>query len=794
MGRLRVAVLLKTNSGGMWILPQVEELRRRGHEVDVVLPPGPGRLTAELTRRGFDVLESPFDFRFRPGLATLRGLWRLRRLLRRLRPDVLHYHLYASALAARFGTLGLPVRRVHMVAGPLFLESPLIRPVERLLWRLDHATICGTEHTSGLYGALGCPPERRPVATYGVDPAHFAMAHPPDGDRSGNPADGVRSGDPDVPSRDELRAKSRAELGVDSDAFLVVMIAYVYPPKRLAHKGRAIKGHDVLLTAWQTFRSRHPRAHLLLVGGGWTAAGEAHRRELVRRFGVDADPSVTWLESVADVRPCHQAADLSVSPSLSEGHGAAVEASAMGVPSIVSDAGGLPETVDESSGWIVPRGDPTALATALDSAYREFESGRLAGRGEQARLRAVRLFDNRASAVRVADVIEKVARDRADRLPDRAAGAYPFAPVRVAHVIGSLDRGGAETVTLDICRSVPSTEVEQVFLTLAGREGRLVDEFRAAGALVRQCPLRPGPTFGPRLWRSLRALRPDIVVSHVSLVSAAVLLVARAARVPVRVARLWSEGDGRPDTWPQRARRALLRQLLRRTATDVVGVTSAALDLAAPRSGDGRYRVLYNSVSTDRVDGWQREPARRRWNLPAEVPVLVHIGRAASAKNRPFLVEVHRAVRLEEPDARLLAVGPGGVDDIVTAYPDAAYDPYVVLGGETEEIASVLATADVLVLPSRREGLPGVVLEALAAGVPVVATDLPCLRELAAHLHGLTLLPLSAGARSWAGTATAQARTDADGRRRISRSLRSSPFVLEHAVREWKTLWRAGAR
>ncbi|MFC6023007.1 glycosyltransferase [Plantactinospora solaniradicis] len=777
MERLRVAVLLKTNSGGMWILPQVAELRGRGHEVVVVLPPGPGRLTAELTRRGFDVLESPFDFRFRPGVATLRGLWRLRRLLRRLRPDVLHYHLYASALAARFGTLGLPVRRVHMVAGPLFLESPLIRPVERVLWRLDHATICGTEHTSRLYGALGCPPERRPVATYGVDPAHFAVAHP---------ADGVRSGDPGDPTRDELRAKARADLGVDSDAFLVVMIAYVYPPKRLAHKGRAIKGHDVLLTAWQTFRAQHPRAHLLLVGGGWTAAGEAHRRELVDRFGVDTDPSVTWLESVADVRPCHRAADLSVSPSLSEGHGAAVEASAMGVPSIVSDAGGLPETVDESSGWIVPRGDATALATALDSAYREFEAGRLAGRGEQARLRAARLFDNRASAGRVADVIEKVARDGTGQFPDRA--------VRVAHVIGSLDRGGAETVTLDICRSVPSEEVEQVFLTLAGREGRLVDEFRAAGAVVRQCPLRPARSFGPRLWRSLRALRPDIVVSHVSLVSAAVLLVAWAARVPVRVARMWSEGDGRPDTWTQRTRRTLLRRLLRRTATDVVGVTAAALDLAAPPAGDARYRVLYNSVSTDRVDGWQREPARRRWNLPPDVPVLVHIGRAASAKNRPFLVDVHRAVRVESPDARLLAVGPGGVDDIVTTRPGVRYDSHVLLPGETEEIASVLAAADVLVLPSRREGLPGVVLEALAAGVPVVATDLPCLRELAAHLDGLTLLPLSAGARRWADAATVRARTDAAGRQEISRSLRSSPFVLEHAVREWKTLWRAGAR
>ncbi|MDG4786394.1 glycosyltransferase [Micromonospora sp. WMMD1102] len=439
--RLRVVVLLKTNSGGLWILPQVTELRRRGHEVLVVLPPGPGRLTAELTRNGFQVVDSPFDFGFRPRPATLSGLWRLRRLVRRLRPDVLHYHLYASALAARLSTLGLPVRRVHMVAGPLFLESALIRPVERLLWRLDHATICGTAHTSRRYGELGCPAVRRPVATYGVDAGRFAPSW----------AGGQRdlSGTVATATREEVRAKTRAELGIDQDAFLAVMVAYVYPPKRLAHNGRAIKGHDVLLAAWRVFHARHPRSRLLLVGGGWTAAGEAHRRELVRRFGLQADPSVTWVESMSDVRPCYEAADLSVSPSLSEGHGAACEASAMNLPSIVSDAGGLPETVDEESGWVVPRGDVPALASALETAYREFEAGRLRARGNRARERALRLFDNRRAAVRVADILEQVARgedcaDGGDGADGSGAGRAG-SPGRSADEENSLDFSSGRT-------------------------------------------------------------------------------------------------------------------------------------------------------------------------------------------------------------------------------------------------------------------------------------------------------------------------------------------------------------
>ncbi|WP_431908642.1 glycosyltransferase family 4 protein [Micromonospora carbonacea] len=412
--RLRVAVLLKTNTGGRWILPQVDELRGRGHDVVVILPAGDGRLTGELRRRGVRVAESPFDFRIGPGLPA--GLLGLRRLIRRLAPDVLHYHLLASAFAARAATVGLPLRRVHMVAGPAYLESRVIRLVERLLWRLDDAIVCGCQHASNRYGALGCPPHRRPVATYGVNTERFrpdwaAAPRPgdaPPGGPDGHPALADRGG-PGGPAHAEARAKARAELGVADDVFLAVMVAYVYPPKRLVNRGRGIKGHDVLLPAWRRFRSTHPKAHLLIIGDGWGEAGETYRRRLLDRFGVAGDPGITWLTGVDDVRPWYAAADVSVSPSLGESHGAAVEAGAMAVPSIVSDAGGLPETVDEHSGWIVPADDVPALADALRLAYRDFAAGRLPGRGRAARSLMVRRFDNRRSAAVVADVLESVA-------------------------------------------------------------------------------------------------------------------------------------------------------------------------------------------------------------------------------------------------------------------------------------------------------------------------------------------------------------------------------------------------
>ncbi len=379
---LTVVIVLKTAVGGLWLVPHVDELRRRGHRVVAVLP-REGRLRDTLVDRGVPVLDAGFDFRFRPGFGPLRGLWRLRRQIRRLRPDVVNYHLYASALAVRLATIGTGITRVHMVAGPLYLDSRRIRAVERLLCRLDHTLIAGSAHTARRYRALGRSGRRTPVIPYGADTDRLY-----------------------VPTADQ-RSRARAALGFEDTTFVAIMVAYVYAPRRSVHKGRGIKGHDLLLQAWRAFVPSHPGAQLLMVGGGFGTAAEAYRSQLITRYGVLTDPTVRWLATVDDVRGYYAAADVSVSPSLSDNHGAALEAGGMGLPSIVSDAGGLPEAVDISSGWVVPRDDVPALLAALECAYDEYQRGRLAQRGARAREWVVAQFDQRDCTTRVVDEIEQ---------------------------------------------------------------------------------------------------------------------------------------------------------------------------------------------------------------------------------------------------------------------------------------------------------------------------------------------------------------------------------------------------
>jgi len=361
-------------------------------------------------------------------------------------------------------------------------------------------------------------------------------------------------------------------------------------------------------------------------------------------------------------------------------------------------------------------------------------------------------------------------------------------PVRVVHVFGSLNRGGAESVALDLCRSVSAVEFEQHFWLLGNEKGTLAPLFAEAGAVISLCPLRPAVIFVPRLWRRLRTLRPDVMVAHVSVVSGLILLVSRLAGVPIRIAHMHSDGDARGNGRGRRAFRAALRWLLKHNATDVVGVTSGSIAFAG---GDPRYRVLPNGIDFARyagvrVDGTD-DPSDQD-NTAARV--LMHIGRAAPEKNRAFLLPVHDAANQIAPGTKLVLVGPGGADDLG---PRASERPGLELVGETREVEKFLARADALLLPSHWEGLPGVVLQALAAGVPVVANDLPSTRDIAAKYPGLTVLSTNAGPQMWAVEALRAAALPRQERRSISEAMCASEYQLDRYAQAWRALWTSRA-
>ncbi|TWP52412.1 glycosyltransferase [Lentzea tibetensis] len=686
---LRVVLVLKTNHGCMWVAPHVDALLARGHEVVAVLPPGEGRLRRELARRAVSVVDSPFDFGFRPGFRTLAGLFELRRTLAGLEPDVLHYHLFASALAVRLAGAALGAARVHMVPGPLHLESRLIRVVERFLARMDTVTICGSRFTARRYRALGRPAAKTPVIPYGVDTCHFRPVGPAE------------------------RAVARARLGVEGRDFVVIMVALVYAPKALVHRGRGLKGHEVLLAAWRRFHAEHPDSRLVLVGGGFDEAGASHRRELVAEFRLDEDRSVTWVDTVDDVRPYYGAADLSVSPSLSDNHGAALEAGAMGVPSVVSDAGALQEAVDTAACWVVRADDPDALVTALHEAWAEHRAGRLADRAEVARDRVVRQFDSAPAAAAVAEVVERAA-GRGRRLisvftETRSGGDHRA----YARYLVNGDR---------LCLVTRAEE-------LVSEAARPLPDYHGPVALVRTLPRLALAIVREVLRAEVVVLRQPGPIGWIAAVACKLLRRRYSVEVvgdPFDV--LVSGTLGRAGRSCARLARAQMRWVVR-GATAVSYVTGSALQQRYPAAWGRRTA----GVSDVRIDAGALRAGPREWS-PAPFGVIAVGSHEQRYKGHDVLLRAVRRLVAEGLDVNVVLVGGGRRHDELVALAgklglaDRAHFTGPVF--DRARVTALLDSAHLFALPSRAEGMPRALIEAMARALPAVGTCVGGIPEL----------------------------------------------------------------
>ncbi len=360
-------------------------------------------------------------------------------------------------------------------------------------------------------------------------------------------------------------------------------------------------------------------------------------------------------------------------------------------------------------------------------------------------------------------------------------------PVKVLHIFGRMVRDGAEMRMLEMMRALDLERYRFHFCTLEGRPGDLDDEIRALGGVIHADRLSPGLPW--RFGRLLREQRFDVVHSHVLLSSGFFLRLAVRERAPVRIAHFHSTGDGRPTTPRRRAQRAVMRRWVDRYATHLLGVSEGAMAAWNPwwRS-DPRCQVVYDGID---VTPFARQSdygaVRPEFNLPEECRLYIHVGRLAAPKNHERLIAVFAEIARTDPSAYLLVVGRGENDiERVLRARVATWGiaDRVVFAGMRFDVPRLLTAADLLLFPSLREGLPGAVLEACAAGTPTLASDLPGVREIAARCPEGRYLSLEAGDKDWAATAMTLAADSRDPGRRdaIARAFAAGSLTIRDSV------------
>jgi glycosyltransferase involved in cell wall biosynthesis len=366
----------------------------------------------------------------------------------------------------------------------------------------------------------------------------------------------------------------------------------------------------------------------------------------------------------------------------------------------------------------------------------------------------------------------------------------------VLHVVGSMKRGGAETWLMHVLRRMDRDRVRFTFCALDERPGSLETEVRALRGRVVVCPLRQGwPRFARQFRDLLRSLRPDVLHSHVMFSTGYLARIARDAGVPVRIAHAHSTQDGRSPSWRRGAYRWLMRRCIRAYCTHGIGCSRQASDFVFSPQWPGwpGFRVIPCGVDTAAFGGnARRDSMRERLGIGPGAVIVGHVGNFRYPKNHAFAVRVGHALLRRGADVQMVFVGDGPLRaETEAAAAQTGHPERFTFAGERSDVAAIMESLfDLLLFPSRYEGLGLVVLEAQCAGIPSLVSDVVPAEA--------TVIPplvrresLDAPPDAWADQALEMLKGPRYDRGRALATVRGSRFDIAENVRQLTDLYRA---
>jgi glycosyltransferase involved in cell wall biosynthesis len=315
--------------------------------------------------------------------------------------------------------------------------------------------------------------------------------------------------------------------------------------------------------------------------------------------------------------------------------------------------------------------------------------------------------------------------------------------IKIAIVISSLDRGGSERQIVNFVQAVHPDQADALVICLQA-EGELAGEVRAVGARVLALGFDGLHASSlPSLLRLLLVLRresPDVVYAflfwgYALAIPATAIAAPRAVRVAARRSFPDFDTPPHPALLPLRRLADRLADAVVANSPEVRTAWARAVPRLAPKT-----RVISNGLPIASSPK-PRVPRRGRRTL------VVCVANLIAYKGHRTLLEAAEEIALQRRDWSLLLIGEGPERVwIEQEIQRKRLTDLVTLLGRRCDVASLLDRADVAVLPSYTEGLPNAVLEAMAHGVPVVATDVGGTSSLLATGAGIVVPPRDASA------------------------------------------------
>jgi glycosyltransferase involved in cell wall biosynthesis len=295
--------------------------------------------------------------------------------------------------------------------------------------------------------------------------------------------------------------------------------------------------------------------------------------------------------------------------------------------------------------------------------------------------------------------------------------------IRLAHIVDNLDRGGTQTWLMLLVKGLAKLGfVQCIYCLNEVFNPDIVQNLEASGArvIIIGRPRLYALVGFVQLYRDIRAWRPDIVQTILPFSDIFGRSIARRLSVPVIISSIQTRNVDKSRL------QFFFDRLTARWADLFIAVGRQTIPFAVAHEGVPPDKVIYiaNGIEIDRQDRSQaRVDIRTKLGIPVETKVLGIVARLSPQKAHCDLLQAYATVIKSHSDTRLLLVGDGPLrKKLERQARQLQLASQVIVLGDRADVADLLAVMDLFIHPSLFEGMPHAVMEAMAAGLPTVAS------------------------------------------------------------------------
>lgn len=365
---------------------------------------------------------------------------------------------------------------------------------------------------------------------------------------------------------------------------------------------------------------------------------------------------------------------------------------------------------------------------------------------------------------------------------------------RVLHYVGIMNRGGMETLIMNLYRNINFSEFQFDFATHTDQKGDFDDEIHNRGGKIYSFPqFRKDPKVYRSAWKNFfceHAGEYEVFHFHTnSLANVVALEEAQKAAIPIRIVHSHS-------TWANKGRLQWLNNALHRyhqsklpkLATNLVACsTEAANWLYGGMSVKNlKVQLLKNGVDCEKFsyDESIRKRTRRALDITDEEILVGHIGKFIPVKNHTFLLDIIAAMANRNGNIRAILVGDGELkEQIIEKAKNLGIEDKVRFLGVRSDIPELLMAMDIYIMPSLYEGLPVSVVEVQATGLTSLLSD--TISKEVKLKDNVYFASLSLTPEKWAENAMVLCKEE---RKTDNTSIEEAGFDIKRTVKEYEKM------